>query len=353
MFFSKYSASGNDFLITYFFGKGYKNCEGTACESFCEQDLIIDSIENDDSNKIDFSKIAPKICHRQNGIGADGLIVIRPNNDKIALEYIAKFAQDSIKNSTFKNSTQNTNQIESKIEQNHAQIAISSDLEKLQNLAQNVDFIWEFYNSDGSLAAMCGNGSRAAVAFVKDFGLFGEKMKFLSGAGIICASVFKDSIVEIKLTPPKILKQKILEFNLEWDLIDTGVPHLVCAFSSAEQMQNFSLENLRTLRSKYNANVNIFYLDRIESSAKNIESDLQNSKKIVKIATFERGVEGITLACGTGICASFVFLKSRNLIKKEQDFCPPSGEILSVRSENNELFFKGKVQKIADFFYEI
>lgn len=338
MFFSKYSASGNDFLITYFFGKGYKNCESTVCDSLYEQDLIADSIEN--FNEIDFSKIAPKICHRQNGIGADGLIVIRPNNDKTALKYIAKFAQ-------------NTNQIESKIEQNHAQIAISSDLEKLQNLAQNVDFIWEFYNSDGSLAAMCGNGSRAAVAFVKDFGLFGEKMKFLSGAGIICASVFKDSIVEIKLTPPKILKQKIIEFNLEWDLIDTGVPHLVCAFSSAEQMQNFSLENLRILRSKYNANVNIFYLGRIESSSKNIESNLQNSEKIVKIATFERGVEGITLACGTGICASFVFLKSRNLIKKEQDFCPPSGEILSVRSENDELFFKGKVQKIADFFYEI
>jgi len=169
---AKYSANGNDFVIF------------------------------SDETKEDRTELAKELCHRQNGIGADGLIVIVPSN-----EY---------------------------------------------------DFEWEFYNADGSHADMCGNGSRACAHYAFNHGLAPQKMSFLTGAGVINAAVKentpKSGMVMSELTPPEMLEKNIVHSGRTWWLINTGVPHLV---SLQESVNNFDLEEARELRFKYNANVNI------------------------------------------------------------------------------------------------
>ena len=195
----KYSANGNDFVIFH-------------------SDV-----------KIDRTELAKELCHRQDGIGADGLIVIVPNS-----EY---------------------------------------------------DFEWQFYNSDGSHADMCGNGSRACAhyAFVND--LAPKEMSFLTGAGIINAVVDGDMVLS-ELTPPMIIDREI-DFNSKsWWLLDTGVRHLV---SFTNVINEFDIEEARELRYKYNANVNIACVDG----------------ENLRVRTYERGVEDETLACGTGMAACF------------------------------------------------
>jgi len=239
MVVSKYSASGNDFVIFHTFLKKDK------------------------------SKLARILCDRQNGVGADGLIVILPH--------------------------------------------------------EKYDFEWQFYNADGSEAEMCGNGSRAAAHYAYINGLAPKKMKFLTLAGVIEAEVEGD-IVESQLTAHKEIKE-----IGEWKLFDTGVPHLV----KIDNLNNFSIEESRKLRNEYNANVNIV--------------EVKNGNLYVR--TYERGVEDETLACGTGMCASFLLAREKGLVGNEVTVYPKSGEKLHIKLKNNRLYFKGKVKNtfIAEY----
>jgi len=176
MILSKYSASGNDFVIFH-------------------TDI-----------KEDRTELAKILCHRQNGVGADGLIVILPHE-----EY---------------------------------------------------DFEWQFYNADGSHADMCGNGSRAAAHYAFNNSLAPQKMSFLTGAGLINAEIktnsSKNGMVLSELTPPLIIEKEISFNSKTWWLLNTGVPHLV---SLQESVENFDIAEARELRYKYNANVNICCVD--------------------------------------------------------------------------------------------
>jgi diaminopimelate epimerase len=240
MFISKYSASGNDFVIFHSF------------------------------KKEDRSELAKKLCDRKNGIGADGLIVLVPH--------------------------------------------------------KNLDFEWEFYNADGSYAAMCGNGSRATAHYAYNYGLANKEMKFLTGAGIISCKV-NGNVVETELTKPQLIKDYFIEEGYEWILIDTGVPHLVALVND---ISKFDKELAKKMRIKYNANVNF----------------AQFENGVLKVRTYERGVEDETLACGTGMCASFLSAKNKNYIKNFSKIYPTSGEELEVKLENETLFFKGEVKEI-------
>jgi len=241
---AKYSANGNDFVIFH-------------------------ALE-----KKDRSDLAKELCHRQDGIGADGLIVIIPHE-----EY---------------------------------------------------DFEWEFYNSDGSHADMCGNGSRACAhyAFIND--LASKKISFLTGAGVINAKITKHhgnkkAMVMSELTPPKILNDTI-EFNsLSWWLIDTGVPHLV---SFVENIAEFDMEMARELRNKYNANVNIAHVEN----------------NTIKVRTYERGVEDETLACGTGMAACFYRALKEDNVSGDVEVYPKSGDTLYLGMNDRTITFKGEVK---------
>jgi len=243
MVVSKYSASGNDFVIFHTF------------------------------KKEDRSNLARKLCDRQNGVGADGLIVILPHS--------------------------------------------------------KYDFEWQFYNSDGSEANMCGNGSRAAALYAHKNNLTNKKMKFLTGAGVIEAEVDGD-IVETQLTPYKLLKDEFEEEGFTWKIYDTGVPHLV----TITDINNFDKNLARKMREKYNANVNF--------------TEVKNNKLFVR--TYERGVEDETLACGTGMCASFLVARDKGLIGESVKVYPKSKEELIVTLRNNTLYFKGRVKHTFDAF---
>ena len=226
--------------------------------------------------KIDRSNLAKKLCNRMKGIGADGLIVLIPH--------------------------------------------------------KKYDFEWQFYNSDGSEAKMCGNGSRAVAHYAYYNDLADKNIKFLTGAGIINASV-NNNIVETELTKPIIIKELFKENNFDWWLIDTGVPHLVTFIKDLKEFNDiFKIELAKKMRVKYNANVNFAFIEK-------------NDK--IRVRTYERGVENETLACGTGMNSCFLRAYKEGLVNNSVKVYPTSGEELYIRIENDEtLFFKGEVEKI-------
>lgn len=249
MTISKYSANGNDFVVFHTFIKK------------------------------DRSSLAKKLCNRQNGVGADGLIVLLPYEE-------CDFKENQSK----------------------------------------IDFEWQFYNSDGSVANMCGNGSRACAhyAFINE--LAPQKMRFLTGAGVIEAYV-EENMVLSELTPPKIVNKEIVENGKSWWLLDTGVPHLV---HFTENIKEFNIKEARELRHKYNANVNIAFVDG----------------KNLRVRTYERGVEDETLACGTGMAACFYRAYTEKRVANNIEVYPTSGETLYLGVNERTITFRGEVKKV-------
>ena len=246
---TKYSGNGNDFII------------------FVAQEHA------------DRSELARLLCHRQNGVGADGMVVVLPHPD--------------------------------------------------------YDFEWEFYNADGSDAAMCGNASRCVAHFAHEKGISKDgKAEFLTGAGVIHATINGLYVVSDMVTP-KILRKDIQEDGEEWWLIDSGVPHLVAI---REDIEDFDLAQARRLREKYNANVNIC----------KVEGDR------MYVRTYERGVEDETLACGTGMVACFIRNHQEGSVPDEVRVYPVSGDELYVSYEEGVYRFGGKVTKtfVAETFIE-
>lgn len=228
-----------------------------------------------DSN--DRARFAKKVCNRHSGIGADGLVIIMPH-DKYAYQ-------------------------------------------------------WDFYNSDGSKANMCGNASRCVAHYAYYNNLAPKIHSFLSGAGEIKVSIDnKDSsMVEVNFGIIKIIDSNIKEYGLDFSLIDSGVPHLI-NFTDCKLPTNKN-DMMKNLRQKYNANVNFAQISK---------------NNTIYIATYERGVEDITLACGTGMAATYYMALMQNKIEKQAILIPPSNEYLYFRIKDNEVYYKGKVEKICD-----
>ncbi|MBI3873854.1 MAG: hypothetical protein HY307_02410 [Arcobacter sp.] len=110
-------------------------------------------------------------------------------------------------------------------------------------------------------------------------------------------------------------------------IVNTGVPHLVIM---TEDLNDFNLELCSRLRQKYNTNVNF--------------AKVEKGKLYVR--TFERGVEGETLACGTGMVASFLRASNLGLLGNDAQVYPKSGEELTIRKDDGTLYFKGQVKFI-------
>ncbi|QDF27731.1 diaminopimelate epimerase [Halarcobacter anaerophilus] len=193
--------------------------------------------------------------------------------------------------------------------------------------SKEADFKWKFYNSDGSAAAMCGNATRAVAHYAFNNNLASSKMKFLTDAGIIESEVMNNNIVKTQMTEPKVIKEQFEQEGFIWYLIDTGVPHLV---TFVDDLEKYDHELCAKMRYEHNANVNF--------------AKMQNGK--IKVRTYERGVEGETLACGTGMVACFLRAQDLNLVKDTALIYPKSNEELTVSKVGEKIYFQGAVKKV-------
>lgn len=218
----------------------------------------------------DFTEDAIKLCNRTEGIGADGFVAILPCDE--------------------------------------------------------ADFKWQFKNSDGSDAAMCGNATRAVAHYAYNNNLAPSKMSFLTEAGLI-ESVVDGDIVETQMTNPVVIKEAFEQEGLTWYHIDTGVPHLV---TIVDNLEKYDHDLSAKMRYEHNANVNF--------------AKIENGK--IRVRTYERGVEGETLACGTGMVACFLRANNLKLIDNKTFVYPKSNEELTISKVDDKIYFKGAVKKV-------
>jgi len=217
------------------------------------------------------------MCDRRRGIGADGLIVIRPPAEADA----------------------------------------------------EADFHMEYYNSDGFPAEMCGNGSRCAARFGASLGLGAPeggavRVRLTTDSGSIDALVHGDTVRADMMDardmrrdiPVRVAQlEKIVHFMI------VGTRHAVLLVDEARDLTESDIIELgRTIRNDtafgpVGANVNFASVDE---------------EGIVHLRTYEKGVEAETHACGTGSVASAVVLAHLGRLKSPATVLQHSGDRLNV-----------------------
>lgn len=222
----------------------------------CGNDFVVLDYSEYEKSGLSMEDLARKLCDRHFGIGADGMIIpdTKPNGE--------------------------------------------------------TDIGWYFYNSDGTTAQMCGNGMRCFAKYVYDKKLVNKKQFSVKTlAGIIKPEIQEDGTVKVNMGTPileeskipfkgeKTVKIKEKEFNII--PVSMGNPHCII----------FTEENTLHLAETYGPEMerHPYFPEKTNTEFVKIIS-----KNEIEMRVYERGC-GITLACGTGACASVVACILNNL----------------------------------------
>ncbi|HOZ31001.1 MAG TPA: diaminopimelate epimerase [Bacteroidales bacterium] len=186
----------------------------------------------------------------------------------------------------------------------------------------DTDFAMKYYNSDGKEASMCGNGGRCIARYAFNNNIAKDNMVFSAIDGTHSAYV-KNNYIELSMADVEDVKQLKDGFFL-----NTGSPHFIKIVNDISQI-DVRAEGLKL------ANDKRFAPDRTNVDFIDIKDDK------IRIATYERGVENETLACGTGAVAAAIVLFKYNFIKKTSVSINAKGGVLIVS-------FKKSTKKFAN-----
>ena len=271
-------------------GKIFK--EGIKLKSFekwqgCGNDfVIIDSLED---LKIDDTETIKKICDRHFGIGADGVIYVLPS--KVA------------------------------------------------------EVRMRIFNADGSEAEMCGNGIRCFAKFLAQKNIF-QNLKVETGAGILTVSLEK-SFVTVDMGEPILDAEKIpvegtgkiISQNIEVEgklykmtCVSMGNPHCVIFVDDLQKINLSEVGSKFENHKKFPRKTNTEFVQVV-------------GENILRMRVWERG-SGITLACGTGACATAVAANLNNIAGKICTVKLDGGDLKIDWRKNNHIFMTGAAEKV-------
>ena len=186
---------------------------------------------------------------------------------------------------------------------------------------QKVNYRMRIFNSDASEAEMCGNGIRCLIRFLLDLGEGKVEYAIETLAGILKAKIDKGqihikmpTIKTLQLNYPVIIDNK----NYLLHFINTGVPHAVIFLDEIDEVP---LEHWTEILKKDP-------LFHPEGSNFNI-AEIQKGN-LIRLRTYERGVEAETLACGTGALASAYLASKFYSNYSRYQIQVASGECLSI-----------------------
>jgi diaminopimelate epimerase len=228
--------------------------------------IVIDDLA--DALQLDGNEVEA-LCRRRRGIGADGLIVIKPSS-----------------------------------------IA---------------DFKMEYFNRDGGEAEMCGNGARCAALFARLFGIAGDSMAFETLSGLVEAELSHGRVtvrigdvtdLELAIRPEGIDQE--IHFAL------SGVPHAAILNESAS---GYDDEAFAVLAER------IRHHRHFAPNGTNVNLATVRRKNVVSYRTYERGVEAETEACGTGAVAVAVITAHLGLTSAPVLCETSGGDVLEVDFE--------------------
>lgn len=257
--------------------------------------VLVDARE---SGERDWSKVARAMCDRHYGVGSDGLLLVYPS--KVA------------------------------------------------------DFRMVMYNPDGSESEMCGNGIRCFAKYLYDTGLTGgARLTADTGAGILPLEIeaddgvarrvvvdmgvpaFNPLRIPVAVEAPEVvdLRRTYLDRELKLTAVSMGNPHAV-HFAESDPRE-FPLERIGPL-----VEHDLLFPRRV-----NFEVARAVSAHRIEARVWERGA-GITLACGTGACATFAAARRKGLVGDHATVALPGGELDMRLGPSGQILMAGPAELV-------
>lgn len=172
---------------------------------------------------------------------------------------------------------------------------VGADGLMLLNQLEGYDFEMVYYNADGNLGSMCGNGGRCLTQFAFDQGIHRDHYHFLATDGPHEAEMGSNRWIHLKMKDV----DQMEDFHGDY-VLNTGSPHYVKQVSHVMDLDVF--KEGREIR----------YSKDFEENGINVNFVEDNGQRLI-VRTYERGVEDETLSCGTGVTASaLVFAHNDN-----------------------------------------
>ena len=263
----------------------------------CGNDFIV--LNSKETGNIGHNELAVSLCNRNTGIGADGLLIVKEKPD------------------------------------------------------ENVPVEMMIYNSDGSLASMCGNGLRCFANYCYDEKIISaDNYSVKTGAGVLDVNIrSKDPFVaEVRMGKP--------DFDPKISGVDTDLPEFL---NEKIEVDGISLPVGTFFMGTVHTVVwdeDMIVSDKIafaEKISRHRVFKEQTNVNIVKVidrdtisqTTYERGA-GLTAACGTGSCASVVYGIRENRLNKKVRVLLKYGELLITEKEDGTVIMEGPAEKIAE-----
>jgi len=210
--------------------------------------------------------------------------------------------------------------------------------------ANGADFRMRYYNSDGGEAEMCGNGARCFARYANRLAGSTSTVSFETPAGVITAD-FTGDLVRINMSVPRDLRLRdsldVLGSKLEVHSVNTGVPHAVVFVHDLEAIDVLRLGHAIRFHGHFAPKgTNVNFVKRLDANT-------------IAIRTYERGVEGETLACGTGVVACALILHELDGVQPPIGVRVKGGETLQVGFEKSGSGFSNvTLTGPADFVFD-
>ncbi|WP_295157668.1 diaminopimelate epimerase [Selenomonas sp. AE3005] len=246
----------------------------------------------------DYAKLAQQVCDRHYGVGADGILVVLPSDC--------------------------------------------------------ADFRMRIFNTDGSEAEMCGNGIRCFARYIYDFGLT-DKTCFTveTGAGVLVPEIILENGqvtgVKVDMGEPHLLGeeipvtgfdgQRVIDEPLTVDgktyrmtAVSMGNPHCVIFVDDAENFPIYELGRQFESHALFPKKTNTEFVE-------------VKDRRHVRMRVWERGA-AVTLACGTGSCATVVAGILNDKLDREAEVQLDGGRLIVKWAENNHVFMTGPAELV-------
>lgn len=256
-----------------------------------------------------FTERVIKLCDRRFGIGADGVVIVTPMDNDGCLVL--------------------------------GDTGVGAGVgPAAKSVPNGVDFEMRIFNADGSEAAMCGNATRCVAKYIRSRGLAKDDstkvFNLHTKSGLVKPALLDDGRVCVDMGLPRnflgSIKLTADSFDFTAETVSMGNPHAVIFVDDIEKIQLEKWGSILEIDSQFPDRCNIEFAQVVTPTQ-------------IRMRVWERGC-GVTMACGTGSCATLVAAQRTGRVGVEADVVLDGGVLHIKHEEGGPVLMTGPAEEV-------